>query len=672
MPERETARTPPARDIGRRTTAPAVATRMGPVSLPGFLLAAILYVTVNTLFNASAPAARLDVTQDDLYTLSKGTHATLARIDEPVDLHFFFSERLGREVPFYASYGRRVRELLVEIAAASGGKIILHEHHPEPFTDDEDRAVSLGVQGIPVDQGGELAYFGLAGINSVDDTELIPFFQPERERLLEYDLAQMIHALSNPEPAVVGVMSSLPIMGDMRARMQGGVLVPWAIARRLDANFDVISLPESIDTLPATISVMMVVHPRAMSERAVYELEQFLFRGGRAMLFVDPKAESEVSPGPGSPSTSVNGIQPLFEKWGIQVPEGRLVGDRSMALRINAGSAARPVPADYLVWLGASGNNMAQDDPVTSQLPALNLASTGFIMRKDDSPLAMEPLISSSRNSSPVDVEEVRGSRPDILGLLDKFEPDGSVYVMAARLTGELTTAFANGPPSRTVEKTSEELARDPDPSQLMKSDGPVNIILVADSDLLEDRFWLRKQQFFGREVEESIAGNADFVINALGNLAGSDELLGLRSRGVSQRPFDKVEELQRQAERRFLGKERELQDKLEETRGRIAELEGVRTIKDAVTGELTVKVSLTSEQRVEIEALRREMLSIRKQLRAVQRGLREDVERLESWLQFVNIGLVPIVVSGVAIALGTVRIVRRRHYTGTREGAVA
>ena len=645
-------------------------TRTGTVSLPGAVLAAVLYVAVNALVNISAPAgARVDVTEGSLYTLSEGTHTILARIDEPVELHFFLSERLGREVPFYASYGRRVRELLVEIAAASAGKIILHEHDPEPFSDDDDLAVSLGVQGIPVARGGELGYFGLAGTNSVDDAEVIAFFQPEREEFLEYDLAQMIHALSNPEPTVIGVMSSLPIMGDMRAGMQGGVLVPWAIAKRLKANFDVINLPESIDALPSELSVMMVVHPRAMNERAVYELEQFLFRGGRAVLFIDPKAESDLSQGPGGTSTSAGGVQPLFERWGIRVPEGQLVADRSMALRINAGSAARPIPADYLLWLGVFGEHMTPDDPVTSQLPTLNLASAGYIVRESSSPLMLEPLISSSRNSSLVDADEVRGSRPDILGLLDKFQPDDRVYVMAARLTGNLTTAFPDGPPPRMIEQTAQDLATNPDPPQLMKSDAPVNIVLIADSDLLEDRFWLQKQQFFGREVEEQIAGNGDFVINALGNLAGSDELLGLRSRGVSQRPFGRVRDLERRGQRRLQDKERELQDKLRETQDKIAELEGVRTTKDPVTGELKVEVSLTSEQRVTVEALRSEMLSIRQQLRAVQRSLRADVERLESWLQFANIGLVPIIVSIVAIMLVTVRLVRRRrNYASARE----
>ncbi len=644
-------------------------TRAGTISLLGVALAFVLYVAVNTLVNLTAPAAaRVDVTEDRLYTLSGGTHATLAGMDEPVELHFFLSERLEREVPFYASYGRRVRELLVEIAAASAGKVILHEHDPEPFSDVGDLAVSLGIQGIPVDSGGELAYFGLAGTNSVDEAERIAFLQPEREALLEYDLARMIHALSNPEPTVIGVMSSLPILGDMRAAMQGSVLVPWAIGRHLKASFDVVNLPESVDTLPSELGVMMVVHPRAMNERAVYELEQFLFRGGRALLFIDPRAESDLSQGSGGTSSSAGGAQALFQRWGIRVPDGKLVADRSMALRVNAGTAARPVPADYLLWLGVSGEHMASDDPITSQLPALNLASAGHIVRESGSPLTLEPLVSSSTNSSLVDAGEVRGSRPDVLGLLEKFAPDDRAYVMAARLTGDLATAFPDGPPPRMIEPSAQDLATNPDPPQRMKSDGPVNVVLVADSDLLEDRFWLQKQQFFGREVEEQIAGNGDFVINALGNLAGSDALLGLRSRGVSQRPFDRVRELERRAERRLQDKERELQDKLRETQDRIAELEGVRTTKDPVTGELKVEVSLTSEQRVEVEALRGEMLSVRRELRAVQRGLRADVERLDSWLQFANIGLAPLIVSAVAIVLVTVRHARRRRYAGARE----
>ena len=639
------------------------AARTGVHSPTGLALAAVLYVAVNTLFNVSAPQVRLDVTEDGLFTLSDGTLAILARIDEPVELHFFLSGHLGREVPSYASYGLRVRELLAEVAAASGGKVILREHDPGPFGRGEALAVSFGVQGVPVESGGELAYFGLAGTNSVDDVETVPFFQPEREPLLEYDIARMIHALSDPEPTVVGVMGSLPIMGDMHAQAQGGILVPWSIARHLKAGFDTIHLPESIDDLPASVDVMMVVHPRAMSDRAIYELEQFLFRGGRALLFVDPRAESDTKVGPESASSSIGGLGPLLETWGVEVPDRRLVGDRSMALTINAGTATRPVPAEFLVWLGVSAEHLAQDDPVTARLPTLHLASAGFIRQSEGSPLVLEPLITSSPDSGPIDVDAVRGPRPDVLGLLDRFRPDGDAYVIGARLTGDVATAFPDGPPPRTVAKTAAELSADPDPPQLMRSRRPVNVILVADADLLEDRFWLRKRQFFGREVEEAIAGNADFVVNALGNLAGSDALLKLRSRGVSRRPFERIRALERDAESRSREKERELEDKLRETREKIAGLEGVRTTEDALTGERRVVITLSDRQRAEVEALRGELLSIRRQLHAVRRSLREDVEGLEAWLRFANIGLVPVALSVVAIAVGLVRVARRRRY---------
>ncbi|MCE2491318.1 MAG: Gldg family protein [Alphaproteobacteria bacterium] len=636
--------------------------RVGAVSLTGLVIAGILFVAINTLFGGSVPGARVDLTEDRLFTLSEGTHETLAAIDEPIELHFFYSERLGRELPFYGGYSRRVRDLLNEIAAAAGGKVVLHERNPLPFSDDEDRAVSMGIQGIPVDQGGELVYFGLAGVNSVDDVELVPFFQPERENLLEYDLAQMIHALSNPEPTVVGVMSSLPVMGDMRAHMQGSVSIPWEIARHLRTFFDVINLPQSIDDLPGRIDVMVVIHPDPLSDRVQYELEQFLFRGGRAMLFLDPRSESNNRIGPDDISSSADSLSGLLEKWGVEIPDGKLMGDRSMAWRVNAGTHQRVIPADYVVWLAVSGEQMNQDDPVTSRLPLVNIASAGYIDRKKNSPLTLEPLITSTENSAPVDVDLVRGLNPDILGLLDKFKPDENKYVIAARLSGEVETAFPDGPPERVIKKTEEELSEDPDRPQLMTSEGPINLIVVADSDLIEDRFWIRKQQFFGREVAQPIASNANFVVNAVSNLGGSDELIGLRSRGVSQRPFDRVNELQQQAELKFRDKERELQDTLKELENKIAQLEGVETKTDASTGEIQVELSLTQEQKDELESLRLEMVSIRKQLRDVQRGLREDVENLETWLQFVNIGLVPLIVAAIAIVLGTVQVARRRR----------
>ena len=628
----------------------------------GLLLATVMYIAVNTLFSGWSNSARMDVTEEGLYTLSAGTQQTLRSIDAPVTLHYFYSEKLGREVPFYRSYGRRIRELLVEIASASQGKVIIQEHNPEPFTDAEDLAVSHGVQGIPLDQSGALAYFGLSGINAGDETRVIPFFQAERENLLEYDLVNIIYGLANTEPPVLGVMSSLPLLGDMAAQMQGNPTTPWAIAKHLRSNFNVLNLPQSVDDLPDNIDIMMVVHPQTLNQRTLYQLEQFMFRGGRAIFFIDPKSESDYSKGPDLLSSSANGLEPLFDKWGVRVPEGQLVGDRSLALQVNAGTAAQPIPAEYLVWLNVPGENIAQSDPVTSQLSTLNLATSGYIDLDVDSPLALSPLIFSSVNSSQVPVQSVSGLRPDILGLLDNFQSDEKTYVMAGRLVGQVSTAFPDGAPPRIVPKTGEELQQLPHLTHLVQSTAPINMIVVADSDLLEDRFWIRKQQFFGREVEEQIARNADFVVNAISNLAGSDALLALRSRGTSQRPFEKVLSIQQQAETRLQEKERALQSKLKETQQRIAEFEGSGQGRDSTAEGQNLAATLTAEQRGELEVLRLELVSIRKQLRSVQAGLRKEVLSLERWLQFLNIGLMPLIVIGAGILFSIARITRQQR----------
>jgi len=626
------------------------------ISLLGLFLATILYVAINVLFNISSPEMRIDVTEDELYTLSEATRNTLQRIDEPVMFHFFFSGRLAREVPFYSSYRRRVRELLTEITEASNGKVVLHTYNPEPFSHDEDRAVRFGVQGIPLDQGKDLAYFGLVGTNSVDDIESIPFFQPERETLLEYDLVRMISALSNYEPTKVGVISSLPIMGDMQAQLQGGVLIPWAIANELQKYFELINLPQSIDSLPENIDLMMVVHPRKLNDRAIYELEQFLFRGGRAIFFIDPKAESDLSTNPSQTSSSAINLQRLFNHWGISIPDDKLIGDRSLALRINAGTAAQPVPAKYLLWLGVAPENMNQADPITSQLPGLNIATPGYLLREADSPLSIEPLITTSTNSAPIHPDETAGLRPDVLGILDRFIPDDNQYVIAARLSGSVTTAFEEGPPAALVVKDGSV------PEQLVASDGAINVVVIADSDLLEERFWLQKQQFFGREMEEKIAGNADFIVNAIENLTGSDELLKLRSRGVSQRPFERIQSLEQEAEQQLQDKERELQDKLKETQARIVEMEGTSEDSVATAVGTATKINLTNDQRQTIEGLRQEMLSIRKQLREVQHMLRKEIDVLKFRIRFINIGLVPIAVLSIAALIWIVRRLRRRR----------
>lgn len=620
----------------------------------------VLYAALNALFFA-APNVRVDVTEESLFTLSQGTHTALAAVDEPVTLHFFFSGELERAAPPYSFFGGRIRDLLGEIAALSAGKVTLREYDPKAFSVEEDQAAAFGIQGVPLDQSSGLVYFGLAAADARGGVETIPFFQLERETFLEYDIIKLIRDISNTKPRVLGFMGSLPVFGDMRGQMEGGVLVPWAVAEPLRKMFKVLNLPQSVEVLPSGIDVIMAAHPAELTRRTLYELEQFLFRGGRLLLFADPRAESDLNVGPNAVSSSVEALGPLFDAWGVRVPAGKLVADQTLALRVNAGTADRPVPSDYPAWLGVTGEYMSQEDPVTGNLRTLVLPTPGFIVRDPDSPLTLEPIIMSSRNSGVINADETLGLRPDAAGLSRRFKSDAETYVIAARLHGEVNSAFPDGPPPKITGETPEQGASER--PHLARSQGPINVILAADADLLQDRFWIREQEFFGRKVKEETAGNGNFVINALGALADDDALLELRSRGAALRPFDRVLALQKSADEKFKDKENRLQQKLAETKSRIETLKGVRITDAGRAAESAVEVSLSSEERAEIETMRRDMLEIRNDLRAVQRRLREDVDLLETRLQIFNIGFAPAAVCAAALITAALRARRRRRY---------
>jgi len=623
-------------------------------TLLALLLGGVLYVALNAAFTHPALQKHLDFTEDRLFTLSSGTLDTLSDIADPITLHFFFSEQLAKEIPDLAKHGRLVDQLLNEISKASGGQVHVQRYNPQPYSTDEDRAIAYGMQGIPFDGSGDSVYFGLAATNTNEDIDRIAFFQSERKALLEYDLVQLIFSLANPKRKVVGVMSSLPLIGDVAAQTGGSPNIPWAITNKLKSRFELINLPQVIDELPARIDTMMVVHPKSLNQRSVYELEQFLFRGGKAIVFLDPKSDADPGPSPDSISSSTGGLDPLLAHWGIQIVKGKLLGDRTLALRVNAGSQINPVAANHVLWLGVGQNNISREHPATAHLSSLNIASSGSLVQSDTSPLHLEPLITSTRNSGFVDVNLATGLRPDVLGILKRFKPDDQTHIIAAQLTGMVRTAFGDGPPDRIIPGKEK--------SQIIESPQPVNLILVADTDMLQDRFWLQKQQFFGRTVEREVSGNGEFVLSALGHLSGNDTLLELRSRGAATRPFERVDELERQAQARLSDKENELQEQLRQVQSRISEIEGTSQTQDLQNGNTVVKLELSADQRRELEENRQQMLAVRRDLRTVQLQLREDVKQLENWVQFINIGLVPLLTFSIAlIAFARRRMVLRK-----------
>ncbi|WP_430436220.1 Gldg family protein [Oceanibaculum nanhaiense] len=613
-------------------------------------LVALLFVAVNVYSSVSFTSARLDLTEDRIYTLSPGTRDTLAKVQEPVTLRFFFSERLGRELPAYAAYGQRVRNLLQEYANLSNGKIRLEIFDPEPFSTVEDRAVSYGLQGVPIDQSGEQVYFGLVGTNMTDDEQVIPFFQPERERFLEYDLTRIVNNLANPERKVVGMLSGLPLEG--RFMPGGQVAPPWTILQQMRQVFLVRTIGAAIDRIESDVDVLFVVHPKNLPEKTLYAIDQFMMAGGRAIFFVDPYSEADATiPDPsGQPKLDTSSALPgLFDKWGIAVSSDEVVGDRRAARRVNAGAGNQVVAVDFVVWLNLQRQNLNQELPVTGELQQISMASAGAVSLKEGASLSMTPLISTSAEAQMIAVDKLR-PRPDPQRLLREYQPGNEAKVLAARFQGKLATAFPDGRP--TVEGETE--APKDLPEFRAESQGEAMFAVIADTDLLDDRFWVRVQDFFGQQVMAPFANNGDFVMNLLESLSGSSALVDLRGRGMVARPFTVIEEMRREADQRFRAQEEALQERLQESLARLEELRS----KEAPGGGAI----LTNAQRAEIAKIQEDILQARRELRTVQRSLREDIDTLQTRLLFLNIGLVPLLVVLAAILVGLARAARRRR----------
>ena len=623
------------------------------ISQAGLLLAAILSIAIIIVSDTTLTSYRLDLTQNKLYTLSQGTLNILKSLKEPINLDFYLSRKTLTDYPSIINYGNRVRDLLNEYAAHSNGKIHLRVIEPEPFSEEEDQAVASGLQGVPINTEGDVAYFGLVGTNSVDQEKIIPFFQNDKESSLEYDITKLIYNLANPKKRVIGVMSSLPLFGSPVAQQQQK---PWAIVNAMREFFEVRNLGPEPDKISNDIDVLMVIHPKNLRKKTLYALDQYLLAGGKAMIFIDPLAEADASrPSPQNPmvrpDTSSN-LKPLMDTWGVEMMPGKIVGDMNLAMRVQARGPRGPQEMSYLPWLRLRSADFNHTDFATNELKTVNFASAGVLVQKKGSTLKFTPLMQTTRDTMLIDSSRMMfGADP--ASLLNEFVSDNKQWTLAARLSGTSKTAFPKGMPSDdedkgSVSKTDSSKTADND-TEIKQ--GKINAILVADTDILSDYMWIRTQNFFGVQVPQTLANNGDFVIDALDNLSGNNDLISLRTRGDYSRPFTTVEKIRKQAESEFRDQEKELQAKLDRTEKRLVALQ-----KDTKGSSLI----LSPEQTKEIEKFKTEQVQTRKELRNVQHQLRKNIERLGTELKFINIGLVPLLIAFMAVVAGYIK--SRRH----------
>jgi ABC-type uncharacterized transport system involved in gliding motility auxiliary subunit len=618
------------------------------------VLAVVLFLAINVFSEAAIKGVQVDLTENELFTVSDGTKETLAAVKEPITLRFFSTRKLTETTPGLTAYGDRVQELLERYVALSNGAIRLELVDPEPFSPEEDRAVGFGLSGVPITEAGDLGYFGIAATNTTDDTDIIPFLTPQREQFLEYDLTRMINNLANPKKKVIALVAGIPMDSDPLKKYKA-----WALVDQLRQFFEV--RPQGLTPkITDDVDLVMIVHPFGLSDQSKYAIDQYVLRGGKAMIFVDPHAEEGARSNQALrlPAGVGSDLPKLFKAWGIIYDKDKVLGDLQAGQRVQAGvdSFGRPIITRYVAWTSYGPENVNASDVTTSQLRLVNFGTPGYFEVAKDATAKVEPLITSTKSSGPFDANMVRRD-PKPADILKEFRSQDRTYILAARVSGNVKSAFPDGPPKEDskkddAKKDGKKPAEKPKP-HLTKSEKPANLIIVADTDFIADLFWLRTQDLFGQQVIVPTANNADFVVNAADNLGGTSSLIGLRSRGLSARPFELVEKIQNDAEDKYRTKERNLIKELGDVEKKMQELQTTERAKGSAV--------LSAGQQEAIAKFRARVLEIRRELRGVQLNLRRDIDQLDAKLKLINIAAMPAAVALFAVVIALFRRNRKR-----------
>jgi len=580
-------------------------------------LAVLLFFVFNAFNHLVFKDARLDLTDGQLYTLSEGSLNLVQGIEEPVQLYFFFSEAASRDLTPIRTYADRVESMLEEFALASNGMLLVERIDPAPFSEAEDEAAAFGLQAVPVSATGDALYFGLAGSDALDNVETIPFFQPDREMFLEYEISQLIDRLARPKREVIGLISTLPVTNQVNPQTfqpEPG----WQSILSLEDTVTLESIDLSAEEIPEGLAALVLIHPKSLSDQMKTALVRYLASGGKVIAFLDPMAEMDraaASPMmPSLPSGQASSLNWLTRALGVQMREAEVLGDPQLALSVSSPSGA---PTRHLAILGLGNAQLNSESIVTAQLDSLNFASAGFF--DIDSPtVSVETLIESSEFANGIAASQLQFlQNPE--DLMQSFSQGSEARPIAVRLSGPTTLETG------------------------LEGDAPVEVsnldlILVSDTDVLSDRLWVQVQNFFGQQVATAFADNGSLLTNLVDYFTGSQDLISVRSRGRFTRPFEVVQSLRREAETQYLASAEQLQLELNETERQLADLESQQE-SDGV-------LRLSDEQEAALVRFQDEKLRIRKALRDVRHRLDQDIDQLGGQLKLLNIIVLPILLT--------------------------
>jgi len=621
-------------------------------STVGVAVMLVIVIAFNVI--TAAVKQRVDLTREKAYTLSDGTRKILRKLDTPVRIRFYCtqSETATPETVYLKGYARKVEDLLGEYRQAAGGKVVIEKYDPQPDSDAEDSANLDGIEGQTL-SNGEQFYLGLV-VSRLDEKQTIPFLAPNRERLLEYDLSRAITRVVTPDKPTVGIMSPLPVFGmasnPMMMQMGQQGQPPWALVNELRTDFNLKQIGMDVDQIDEDVKVLIVIHPKDISEKAQFAIDQFVMRGGKLIAFLDAMSlvdNRNQNPMMGQMGGGGSTLPLLLKAWGLEFDTGKVVADVNFKMQL-MGRNNRPTEAPAFLALTPAGIN--HEEVMTSQIDNIWLPFAGAFTGTPAAGLKKTVLLKSTTESQLVD-----GFLANLSGesVLKEFKPSGTAYALAVRLSGKFKTAFPNGKPGEkkdeasSADKKAEENKEEKKPDDSLKETKQDNVvILVGDADMLFDNFTLRQMQSPFGTLSMAMNANLNFAQNAVEQLTGDSNLIGVRSRATLNRPFTLVKQMQAEADAKFRSKIKELEDSLAETQRKLNELQQKK--------EKGQRFILSPEQQAELERFRQTEANMKKDLKRVQKDLRREIDWLETWLKWVNIAAMPLAVSlsGIVIAI--------------------
>ncbi|HNU99707.1 MAG: Gldg family protein [Verrucomicrobia bacterium] len=634
-----------------------------PLLYSGVGVGAMFLILVAVGIIAGTAKVRLDLTADRVYTLSDGTKKTLAKLDTPVTINFYCTQSENRMPVQLKTYARRVEDLLDEYRQRSNGKIEIKKFDPQPDSDAEDSARLDGIEGQSIGEGGiiglgEKVYLGLS-VTCLDQKVALTFLDPSRERLLEYDLTRAIAQVVNPQKQNLGVMSGLPIFGQMMnpmmAQMGGGQQEPWIVLNELKRDFNVKQIDMSAEKIDDDINVLLVVHPSNISDKAQYTLDQFVLRGGKLIALLDPLSvfDSRNSMNPQNmmqrAASGGSDLPKLLAAWGIKFEGDKVIADKNYVTMVRRGAGGTPAPE--LTWLSLTADAINQNEIVTSQIDSLLLAGAGIFSGTPIEGLNQKVLVKTSVNSDGVDKMMAQFGADTS----KDFKPSGKESPLALMLTGKFKTAFPDGPPGGAAADAAgddKEKAEGGDAADkagsLKESQKEGAVLLVGDTDFIYDQFCVQVQNFFGQKLVSPFNGNLGFLQNVIEQFMGDENLIQVRSRAVQNRPFTRVRKIQAEAEERYTEKIKNLKSDLEEAQQKINELQRNK--------DQNQRFILPPEVQAEIKRFREKEVQTKRDLKEVRRQLRKDIDALETRLKWFNIAAVPMLVTAAWIGFAVVK----------------